>query len=83
MRAQIALALDNVAEVLGAAGLSLANVVQLNTHTTDIDMFMAEAAELMAERLAAFGVRPPGVLSGITRLGLPELLVEVDAIAVA
>ncbi len=83
MRAQVELTLDNVARVLGAAGLTLANVVQLNTHTTDVDAFIAEAAGPMAERLAQFGVRPPGVLSGVTQLGLRELLVEIDAIAIA
>lgn len=83
MRAQVALTLDNVLAVLDAAGVSPAGIVQMNTHVTDVDRFMAEGADLMAERLAAFGIRPPGVLSEVTRLGLLELLVEIDAIAVA
>lgn len=81
MRRQVELTLDNVEIVLHAAGMTFADVVQLNTHTTDIDLFMSEAADYMTDRLAAFDLRPPGVLSGTTRLGLPELLVEIDAIA--
>ena len=83
MRAQTLLSLDNVATVLAAAGMDLSHIVHLNTHVTDMDQFRTEAAEAMAERLAQFGVRPPGVLSGTTRLGLPELLVELEAIAMA
>lgn len=58
MRRQVELTLDNVEIVLRAAGMSFANVVQLNTHTTDISRFMAEAADYMATRLAAFDIRP-------------------------
>ncbi|WP_106580947.1 hypothetical protein [Murinocardiopsis flavida] len=36
----------------------------------------------LAGRLAEFDVRPPGVLSGATRLGRPDLLAEVEVIAV-
>ncbi len=82
MRRQVELTLDNVETVLRAAGMTFADVVQLNTHTTDVDLFMSDAADYMAERLVAFGIQPPGVLSEITRLGLPDLLVEIDAIAV-
>ncbi|MEQ8293828.1 MAG: RidA family protein [Roseovarius sp.] len=82
MRAQTLLSLENVAAVLAEAGMDLSHVVHLNTHVTDVDLFRAEAADAMAERLAEYGVRPPGVLSGTTRLGLPELIVELEAIAV-
>ena len=82
MRAQVLLSLDNVAAVLAEAGMDLSNVIQLNTHANDMDLFLSEAAAAMAERLGAHGVKPPGVLSGTTRLGLPELMVEIDAIAV-
>jgi enamine deaminase RidA (YjgF/YER057c/UK114 family) len=54
----------------------------LSTHVTDFGRFLSEAAEMMAQRLGDHGVKPPGVLSGTTRLGLPELLVELEAIAV-
>jgi enamine deaminase RidA (YjgF/YER057c/UK114 family) len=38
MAAQLALSLDNLEAVLGEAGMSLANVVRLNVHTTDVDL---------------------------------------------
>lgn len=82
MRAQTLLSLDNVVTVLAEAGMDLSHIVHLNTYVTDVDRFMNEAADAMAERLAEYGVRPPGVLSGTTRLGLPELIVELEAIAV-
>ncbi len=37
----------------------------------------------MAARLAMFDVRPPGVLSQVVRLGLPELLIEIEVTAAA
>lgn len=83
MHAQTQLTLDNVESVLKAAGMSFSNIVHMNTYTTDIVRFQAEAAEPMAARLAAFGVRPPGVLSQVVRLGLPELLIEIEVTAVA
>lgn len=81
MRRQVELTLDNLESVLHEAGMTFADIVQMNTHVTDVDQFMSEAADYMGKRLAAFDVSPPGVLSGTTRLGLPELVVEIDAIA--
>ncbi|MFC4561067.1 RidA family protein [Nocardiopsis mangrovi] len=81
MRAQTAQALDNVETVLAGAGMTLGAIVRMNTHVTDIDAFFERAGDMMAERLAAFDVRPPGVLSGVTRLARPELLIELEAIA--
>lgn len=81
MRAQSALALDNVKTVLAEANMSLANIVRINTYATDVDAFAEEAAATLAERLAAYDVRPPGVLIGVTRLARPELLVELEVVA--
>ncbi|WP_017547013.1 RidA family protein [Nocardiopsis prasina] len=81
MSAQTATALDNVATVLRGAGMSLADVVRMNTYVTDIDAFFAEAGEMMAERLGVLDVRPPGACAEVTRLGRPELLVELEAFA--
>lgn len=82
LTAQVELTLENVEKVLAAAGMSLSDVVQLNTRTTDVQKFQSEAAEVMAAIFARAQVSPPGVLSEVTALGLPELLVEIDAIAV-
>lgn len=82
MAAQIALAADNLEAVLRAAGMTLANVVRLNMYTTDVDAFIANAGGL-GERTGAAGVAPPGTLLGVARLAFPELLVELEATAVA
>ncbi len=82
MAAQIALAADNVEAVLEQAGMTLANVVRLNIYTTDVDAFFEHYGTL-ASRFAAAGVAPGGTLLGVSRLAFPELLVELEATAVA
>lgn len=82
MAAQASLALDNVEAVLAEAGMTLANVVRMNIYTTDVDAFFAAYGDV-AGRLAAAGVAPPGTLLGVSRLAFPELLVELEATAVA
>jgi enamine deaminase RidA (YjgF/YER057c/UK114 family) len=82
LAAQITLALDNLETVLGEAGMGLGNVVRLNIYTTDVDALF-EQYGVLAERLAAAGTNPPGSLLGVTRLAFPELLVELEATAVA
>ncbi len=81
MAAQLALALDNLEAILRAAGMTLANLVRLNFYTTDVDSFIG-SSEIVAERLSAAEVRPPGTVLGVARLAFPELLVELEATAV-
>jgi enamine deaminase RidA (YjgF/YER057c/UK114 family) len=83
MRAQAEQSLDNLETVLGQAGLGLADVVRLNYYTTDVDAFLAEAAEAVGRRLGEAGCRPASTLAGVTRLAFPELLIEIEATAVA
>ena len=82
MRAQVALALDNLEAVLREAGLALADVARLNYYTTDVDAFFG-AYDIVMERLAGAGCRPASTLLGVARLAFPELLVEIEATAVA
>ncbi len=82
MAAQISLALDNLESVLGQAGMGLGNVVRLNIYTTDVDGFF-EQYGVLASRTAAAQVAPPGTLLGVARLAYPELMVELEATAVA
>jgi enamine deaminase RidA (YjgF/YER057c/UK114 family) len=82
MRAQIAQALDNLETVLTQAGFTLADVVRLNIYTTDVDRFF-EAYDVATTRLAEAGCRQASTLLGVTRLAFPELLVEIEATAVA
>jgi enamine deaminase RidA (YjgF/YER057c/UK114 family) len=82
MKAQVALAAENVEAVLQGAGMSMSNVVRLNIYTTDVDAFIANGDPL-SERTRAAGVAPPGTLLGVARLAFPELMVELEATAVA
>ena len=82
MGKQVALAVENLEAVLKEAGMTLANVVRLNIYTTDIDAFF-QSMDALASRTAAAGVRPPGTLLGVARLAFPELMVELEATAVA
>lgn len=82
MRAQINQALDNLEAVLRGAGFTLADVVRLNIYTTDIDRFF-EAYDALVSRLASAGCRQASTLLGVTRLAFPELLVEIEATAMA
>ena len=83
MAAQVALAVDNLEAVLTGAGMSFANVVRLNIYTTDVDAFLANGSGALGERTGAAGVAPPGTLLGVARLAFPELMVELEATAVA
>jgi enamine deaminase RidA (YjgF/YER057c/UK114 family) len=78
---QAQLALDNLETVLAAAGYSLADVVRLNTYTTDLDGW-ATARSAVQKRLDVAGCRYAATLLGVARLARPELLVELEATAV-
>jgi enamine deaminase RidA (YjgF/YER057c/UK114 family) len=82
MAAQANQALDNLERVLADADLTLADVVRLNYFTTDVEAFIA-SAEHALPRLRAAGCRPASTLLGVQRLAFPELLVEIEATAVA
>ncbi len=81
LAAQLDLSLDNLEAVLGRAGMSLANLVRLTVHTTDVDRLF-EHYGVLASRLGAAGVAPPTTMLGVTRLALPGLMVELEGTAV-
>ena len=77
-------ALDNVRAVVEAAGCSMRDIVRLQTfltHAEDIDGFMKARAEVFPGYFPD-GVYPPNTLLIISRLVKPELLVEIEAMAV-
>ncbi|MER7429862.1 RidA family protein [Nonomuraea rubra] len=82
MAAQLALSLDNLEAVLGEAGMSLANLVRLNVYATDVDRLF-EHYGVLAARLGAAGVAPSTTMLGVTRLAIPDLMVELEGTAVA
>ena len=78
---QVGQALDNLAAVLAEAGLDLSHVVRYDVYTTDVAGYLAVSG-LVADRFAEFGTVPVvGVLAEVSRLAVPQLLVELVAIA--
>ena len=82
MRAQLEQSLDNLETVLREAGFTLADVVRLNVYTTDVDQIL-QCYDALAARLAQAGCRQASTLLGVTRLAFPELMVEIEATAMA
>ena len=82
MRAQFVQAFENLETVLAQAGLDLSHVVRLNIYTTDMDAAFA-AYDVPAGRLREAQCRQAGILLGVSRLAHSDLLVELEATAVA
>lgn len=82
MKGQINLALDNLETVLEQAGMSLSNVVRLNYYTPNVDLLLQNYGVLVA-RLDKAGCKPASTLLGVARLAFPDLLIEIEATAVA
>jgi len=76
MAGQVRLATENLSAVLAEAGMSLDDVVRITAFTTDVDACIAALGEMGERRPSAF------TLIGVSRLAYPELLVELEAIAV-
>ena len=72
--------MDNLETVLREAGMGLSDVVRLNHYTTDVDAFFG-AIDVVADRME--GNRPSSTLLSVTRLASPEMLVEIEATAMA
>ena len=82
MGAQIAQCLDNLETVLDGAGFQMSDVVRLNFYTTDIDRTM-EAWFVIQNRLQQSGCRQASTALGVARLYHPDILIEIEATAVA
>jgi enamine deaminase RidA (YjgF/YER057c/UK114 family) len=82
MTAQLTQALDNLETVLARAGLTLKNVVRLNYYTTDVPAYL-QASAAVAERLAKAGCIASGTLLGVAALFHPDIMIELEATAVA
>jgi 2-iminobutanoate/2-iminopropanoate deaminase len=81
---QTKLALDNVRAVVEAAGCTMGDVVRLQTFLTrseDIAGFMRARGEVFPTYFPD-GIYPPNTLLVVSRLVRPELLVEVEAMAI-
>jgi enamine deaminase RidA (YjgF/YER057c/UK114 family) len=82
--AQTKQALDNVRAVLEAAGSGMGDVIRFQTfltHASDIEGFMQARHEVFPGHFPG-GAYPPNTLLIVSRLVKPELLVEIEAMAV-
>ncbi len=82
--AQTKQALDNVRTVLEAAGCGMGDVIRFQTfltHASDIEGFMQARHEVFPCHFPG-GTYPPNTLLIVSRLVKPELLVEIEAMAV-
>jgi enamine deaminase RidA (YjgF/YER057c/UK114 family) len=83
MAAQVNKALDNLETVLKQAGMDMSNLVRLNMYTTDVDALFG-AFPQVAGRLSADGkAKYASTLLGVARLAFPELMIEIEATAMA
>jgi enamine deaminase RidA (YjgF/YER057c/UK114 family) len=80
MAAQVNHAFDNVEAVLKAAGMDKSNIVKLNIYTTDMDALFV-AFPSFTSRTA--GLQFASTWLGVACLALTELMVELEATAVA
>lgn len=79
MRAQIEQVGKNLEACLKAAGASLADIVKTTTFVTDIEEFFKHTDMRTRYLGAALGA---STTIGISRLAGPDLMVEIEAIAV-
>ena len=80
--AQAAFALANLEKVLAQADMTLSNIVRLTIYTTDVDALLANY-QPMTQRLADAGCVCAQTLLGVDRLAFPELMIEIEATAMA
>lgn len=82
LAAQFKQAWSNLKDALAAADMDPSNVVRLNIYTTDVPAFMEAAGELVTV-LAEDGCTPVSTLLGVAALFEPEIMIELEATAVA
>ena len=80
--AQFQTAYDNLKAALSEAKMETTHIVRMNIYTTDVALFMEKAEEIIPI-FAADGVEPVCTLLGISALYDPDLMVEIEATAVA
>jgi 2-iminobutanoate/2-iminopropanoate deaminase len=78
MRAQLRQVGENIKAALGAAGATLADIVKTNTYVTDIEEFFKH----VDIRMEYFGALPTSTTVEVRRLAHPDLMVEIEVIAV-
>jgi enamine deaminase RidA (YjgF/YER057c/UK114 family) len=79
MKAQTEQVFKNLEAALAAAGAGFADVVKMNTYVTDV----SQAPALREVRARYFAAAPPAsTLVQVAALARPELMIEIEVIAV-
>ena len=77
--AQTRQVMENLKAALASAGATFENIVKVNTYVTDMSQIQA----LREIRTSYFGANPPAsTLVQVVALARPELMIEIEAIAV-
>jgi enamine deaminase RidA (YjgF/YER057c/UK114 family) len=79
---QFRVAWSNLKDALTEAGMTPTDIVRLNVYATDVAAFVAQVGDLVPI-FAGDGCKPVCTLLGVTALFEPELMVELEATAVA
>lgn len=77
IRRQMEACFENLGDVLAAAGATFEDIVKIVMYTTDIDGFSQHADVWHGY----FVARPASTLVEVRRLALPEMTVEIEAVA--
>jgi enamine deaminase RidA (YjgF/YER057c/UK114 family) len=77
--AQAEQAFQNIAQLLAKEGVSTREIVKMTTYVTD----MSQVGKLQELRSRLFGFPPPAeTLVQVAALALPDLMIEIDAMAI-
>ncbi|MFJ3088385.1 MULTISPECIES: Rid family hydrolase [unclassified Streptomyces] len=81
MAGQMRLTLQRLGETVAEGGMTMADVVQIRIATTDLAACTSRYDVLM-DGLAAVGCRPASLLAEVSALSDPDMLIEIEAVAV-
>ena len=82
MAGQVEVTIDNVESVLAAGGMTLADVVRYDVHTTSLEDYFRQGAEQLGKRFAqADNIPAGGIACEVTALAVPGMAVEVTVTA--
>lgn len=80
--AQYGAAWQCLMDALASAGMDAGNIVRLNFYATDVPAFMENAEAITAHHIGA-GAMVASTLLGVAGLYHPDILIEIEATAVA
>ncbi|MGB3376516.1 MAG: Rid family hydrolase [Microbacterium sp.] len=77
---QSAVVMENIGRTLASAGLERSDIVRINIFTIDMDGFLRTSLDTVFGWFGAH--RPTSTLVEIRRLANPNILVEIEAVAI-